>query len=223
MVVQKLHDPRKQVAIAQTKALVPPLSVKGVAYKTTKAPCRTEVHSTTQIHASRIHQGKSCLWLHLFFSFWHLTFSVAAQWNNLECISIMIKLHFSKAQFKCKAGEVLSSKLVEKGTLYTLLPVRQAGTLTNHELHWLKELCTKYLHSVAEVSQCNGSKRWGIEYRVIMPLSSLFRGKPLFFYLMGGIYLTETIIRHCPHLQIYLLHVIHVITVWFTVYYPPHL
>ena len=38
MVVQKLHDPRKQVAIAQTKALVPPLSVKGVACKTTKAP-----------------------------------------------------------------------------------------------------------------------------------------------------------------------------------------
>jgi len=33
MVVQKLHDPRKQVAIAQTKALVPPLSVKGVACK----------------------------------------------------------------------------------------------------------------------------------------------------------------------------------------------
>ena len=42
-----------------------------------------------------------------------------------------------------------------------------------------------------------------------MPLSSLFWGKPVFFYLMGGIYLTETRIRHCPRLQIYLLHVIH--------------
>ena len=37
MVVQKLHDPWKQVAIAQTKALVPPLFMKGVACKTTKA------------------------------------------------------------------------------------------------------------------------------------------------------------------------------------------
>ena len=38
MVVQKSRDPRKQIAIAQTKALVPPLSMKGVACKTTKAP-----------------------------------------------------------------------------------------------------------------------------------------------------------------------------------------
>ena len=67
----------------------------------------------------------------------YLTFSVAAQWNDLECISIMIKLHFSTAQFKCRAGEVLSSKLVEKGTLYTLQPERQAGTLTNHDcINW---------------------------------------------------------------------------------------
>ena len=129
MVVQKLRDPRKQVAIAQTKALVPPLSMKGVACKTTKAPGLKFI----PLHKYMPPEGKSCLWLHLFFSFWHLTFSVAAQWNNLECISIMIKLHFSKAQFKCRAGEVLSSKLVEKGTLYTLLPARQAGTLTNHD------------------------------------------------------------------------------------------
>ena len=134
MVVQKLHEPWKQVAIAQTKALVPPLFMKGVACKTTKAPGLKFIPLHKYMPPEFIKENP--VYGYIFF-FWHLIFSVAAQWNNLECISIMIKLHFSTAQFKCRAGEVLSSKLVEKGTLYTLQPARQAGTLTNHEcINW---------------------------------------------------------------------------------------
>ena len=132
MVVQKLHDPWKQVAIAQTKALVPPLSMKGVACKTTKAPGLKFIPLHKYMPPEFIKENP----VYGYISFLILTsnlFCSCSVKQPIECISIMIKLHFSKAQFKCRAGEVLSSKLVEKGTLYTLLPARQAGTLTNHD------------------------------------------------------------------------------------------
>ena len=107
MVVQKLHDLRKQVAIAQTKALVPPLSMKGVACKTTKAPGLKFIPLHKYMPPEFIKENPVYGYIYFFILTSNLFCSCSVK-QPIECISIMIKLHFSKAQFKCRAGEVLS-------------------------------------------------------------------------------------------------------------------